>query len=325
MAGIARQDADGPATAPDPILSCIWQGPARLGECPLWDSRRQRLFWIDCLDRKIWSACADGSDARFWTVPDVVGSIGLCEDDRLIAGFRGGFGLVELRPDGLAEVDWIGDPDPDQHDTRLNDGKVDRQGRFWCGTMNQDFAAPNAALYRLEPDLGWSKIDDGFTVSNGIAFSPDDRTLYFSDSRKDRSYRYDLDPTTGAISARRPFVDTSAYDGRIDGATVDAQGRYWGALFEGSAVAQFSTEGALLRKIPVPTRYPTMCGFGGPQLDILFVTSATFLLSDADLARDRMAGGLFAIKGLGVRGLEEPRFKAPSPQMRRDKPGRRPV
>ncbi|MCI5112145.1 MAG: SMP-30/gluconolactonase/LRE family protein [Marivita sp.] len=324
MAGIARHDASSIAAAPEPIITCIWQGPARLGECPLWDARQDRLFWIDSLARRIWSARADGRDARFWTVPDVIGSIGLCDDARLIAGFRRGFGLVDLGPDGVAEVDWIGDPDPDQQDTRLNDGKVDRQGRFWCGSMNQDFSAPNAALYRLESDLGWSKIDDGFTVSNGIAFSPDDRTLYFSDSRKDRSYRYDLDPITGAISARRPFIDTSVYDGRIDGATVDSQGHYWGALFEGNAVAQFSPEGALLRRIPVPTRCPTMCSFGGPELDVLFVTSATFLLSDADRAQDRMAGGLFAIEGLGVRGLEEPRFKTPAPHMRRDEPGRKP-
>ena len=288
-------------------VTCIWQGPAQLGECPLWDTRRQRLFWIDSLGKAIWSARADGSDAQSWSMPDEIGSIGLCEGTRLIAGFRGGFGLVRLG-DGIAEVEWIGNPDPDQADTRLNDGKVDREGRFWCGTMNIDFAAPNAALYRLDPDLSCRRIDDGFTVSNGIAFSPDGRRMYFSDSRVDRSYQYDLEPGSGAVSNRRAFVDTTAYEGRIDGATVDAGGDYWGALFQGGAVARFSPDGALRQKIDLPVSCPTMCNFGGPGLDILYVTSATFLLSEDEAAQQPLAGALFAIEGLGTRGLEEPRF-----------------
>ncbi len=288
-------------------VSCVWQGKTLLGECPLWDVRRQRLFWIDSLGKAIWSARSDGGDAHSWTVPDVIGSIGLCEDDRLIAGFCSGFGLIHLG-DGVGEVEWIGDPDPDQADTRLNDGKVDRQGRFWCGTMNTNFAAPNAALYRLDSDLSWQRIDDGFTVSNGIAFSPDGERMYFSDSRVDRSYQYDLDSTSGAVSARRAFVDTTAFAGRIDGATVDAEGRYWGALYQGGAVGCFSPEGTLLRRIALPVSCPTMCSFGGPQLDILFVTSATFQMSAVECAAEPMAGGLFAIEGLGARGLEEPRF-----------------
>lgn len=304
-----------------PRVTCIWQGPTTLGECPLWDARRQRLFWIDSLGQAIWSARADGTDARSWTVPDVIGSIGLCEDDRLIAGFGRGFGLVRLG-DTAAEVDWIGDPDPEQADTRLNDGKVDRQGRFWCGTMNMDFAAPNAALFRLDADLRWQRIDSGFTVSNGIAFSPDGRTVYFSDSRVDRSYRYDLDPEDGSLSHRRPFVDTAAYEGRIDGATVDADGFYWGALFHGGAVGRFAQDGTLTGSVPVPVSCPTMCSFGGPDMDVLYVTSATFLLSDEQRANEPLAGGLFAIEGLAVRGIEEPRFAFYDPQ---DVPGRNPA
>ncbi len=304
----AAQAASMPAAKPaGPRVSCIWKGPAVLGECPLWDARRGRLFWIDSLGQTIWSARADGGDACCWQLPEVIGSIGLCEDDRLIAGLRGGFGFVTLGAD-MVRIDRIGDPDPDHADTRLNDGKVDRQGRFWCGTMNMDFAAPNAALYRLDPDLRWHRIDDGFTVSNGIAFSPDGQRMYFSDSRADRSYQYDLDAASGAVSPRRAFVDTTAYEGRIDGATVDAAGDYWGALFEGGAVARFAPDGGLLQKIALPVTCPTMCSFGGPDLDILYVTSATFLLGPEAVAEQPLAGAVFAIEGLGVRGLEEPRF-----------------
>ncbi|WP_422026545.1 SMP-30/gluconolactonase/LRE family protein [Roseovarius sp.] len=306
----AAGDARSRPTSRDRAVHCLWQGPARLGESPLWDTRRNRLFWIDCLGQTLWSANADGGDPRSWNLPDVIGSIGLCEDGRLVVGFARGFALVTPGQGG-AEVEWIGDPDPDNSGTRLNDGKVDRQGRFWCGTMNIDFTATNAALFRLDPNGTWARIDDGFTVSNGIAFSPDGARMYFSDSRVDRSYQYDLDRATGQLSNRRAFLDTTAYEGRVDGATVDADGCYWAALFSGGAVARFDPDGTLMQKIDLPVSCPTMCSFGGPDLDILYVTSATFTLEEDELAQQPLAGALFAIEGLGARGLEEPRFATP--------------
>ena len=296
---------------PAPLrIEAIWTGPAVLGECPLWDDRLRRLYWIDSCQRRIWRSDAGGGDLRSWQVPDTIGSIGLCGDHRLIAGLSGGFAFIEL-DDPEPDIQWIGNPEPDSPGTRLNDGKVDRQGRFWCGSMNRGFSTPNASLYRLDPDLRWRPMDGGFTVSNGIAFSPDGTALYFSDSRVDRSYRYDLDPETGEISNRRPFVDTEAYPGRIDGATVDEDGNYWGALFEGGAVACFSLDGELKRSIRLPVACPTMCAFGGADLDILFVTSATFAMSEAQIAAEPQAGALFAVEGLGVRGVAEPRFASP--------------
>jgi len=286
----------------------IWDGPDSLGECPLWDDRRNRLFWIDCLGHTIMHANEDGSDFVSLEVSEIIGSIGLCEDGRLVAGLESGFAIIdpETKPVG---IEWLGDPEPDAHDTRLNDGKVDRQGRFWCGTMNKEFTGSNAALYRLDADKTWTRADTGITVSNGIAFSPDGRLMYFSDSRVDRSFQYDLDPATGSISGRRTFIDTTTYAGRIDGATVDGDGNYWGALFQGGAIGCFSPNGDLLQKIEMPVSCPTMCSFGGPNMDILFVTSATFFMSQSDLVQEPQAGGLFAIKGLGVRGLLEPRFR----------------
>ena len=291
-----------------PMVECIWRGPARLGECPIWDDRRRYLYWIDSLDRKIWRAGAAGEEPVATTLPSDIGSIGLCQDERFIAGLADGFAFVTFRAGSDAVVEWIADPDPRQADTRLNDGKVDRQGRFWCGTMNRHFATANAALYRLDKDLSWRRMDDGFTVSNGIAFSPDGRRMYFSDSRVDRSYQYDLDPQTGGLSNRRAFLDTAAYAGRVDGATIDAQGNYWGALFEGGAVGCFSPQGRLIRRVALPVRCPTMCAFGGTDMDVLYVTSAIFLMQDAELAAEPLAGSLFAIHGLGARGIPEPRF-----------------
>lgn len=301
--GPAASRRDGGST-----IEVIWKGPARLGECPIWDDRRNRLFWIDSLEQKVWSAEACGADAIYSRAPDIIGSIGLCEDGRLIAGLGKGFAFLDFRPGADALVEWIGDPDPAQADTRLNDGKVDRQGRFWCGSMNRDFADANAALYRLDPDLSWHRMDDGFTVSNGIVISLDGRTLYFSDSRVDRSYCYNLDPSSGALSQRREYLDTSAYAGRVDGATIDTQGNYWAALFDGAAIGCFSPEGEMVRHVPMPIRCATMCAFGGADMDVLYVTSATFSMTGQDLADEPSAGALFAIHGLGACGVPEPRF-----------------
>lgn len=290
-------------------ISVLRDGPTVLGECPTWDDRQQRLYWIDSLEQKIWRACEDGSRVESWHLPNVIGSIGLCEDGRLIAGLASGFAFVDLS-NAQATIDPIGNPEADLEDTRLNDGKVDRQGRFWCGSMNVNFAAPNASLYRLDREGTWEKIDTGFTVSNGIAFSPDGRRLYFSNSRMDVSIQYDLDPESGSVSNRCPFVDTTAFDGRIDGATVDQDGNYWGALFQGSAVGCFSPEGKLIRKIDLPVSCPTMCSFGGKDMATLFVTSATFLIKPEDRSGEPLAGALFAITGLSARGIPEPRFRA---------------
>ena len=302
-----KQDLSAAAEEHSLEIECIWPGQATLGECPIWDDRRQCLFWIDSLEKTIWQSDVTGAVARSYPLPDLIGSIGLCSDGRFISGFAGGFAFIDISSDPV-DVEWIGNPEPEKADTRLNDGKVDRQGRFWCGTMNRDFAAANASLYRLDPDLDWHCLETGFTVSNGIAFSLDGKTLYFSDSRVDRSYRYRLDPLTGELSDCRSFVDTTAYEGRIDGATVDADGNYWGALYDGSAIGCFSPEGEMIRHVKLPVSCPTMCAFGGPQMDELFVTSARFSMDEAQIAAETLAGGLFAIRGLGVRGIPEPRF-----------------
>lgn len=302
-------DQKSPIAASDEVqVGCIWPGPTRLGECPIWDDRRGRLLLIDSEGKAIWEMGPKAQDARVWQVPDVIGSIGLCEDDRLIAGLASGFAFIDISG-AEAKVTHIGNPEPGLP-TRLNDGKADRAGRYWCGSMSLDFKTPVASLYRLDPDLRWRRMDTGITVSNGIAFSRDDRALYFSNSRLDQSFRYDFDLVTGRISNRRPFVDTTAYNGRIDGACVDTDGNYWGALFEGGAVGCFSPEGKLLRLVRLPVSCPTMCAFGGPDLATLYVTSATFAMTPDQLDQEPQAGGLFAISGLGARGLPEPRFAA---------------
>ena len=287
-------------------VKCVALNPDRLGESPLWDYRENRLLWIDCLQKKIHALYPQTGQKKSWTMPDLIGSIALRAKGGLIAALAGGFHFVDLES---GEATLITDPEPGTTDTRLNDGKCDRQGRFWCGSMNLNFGDCTASLYRLDPDLSCHKMDGGFTVSNGLAWSPDGRIMYFSDSRVEKYYRYDFDPATGAIGNKRPFADPKELSGRIDGATVDREGNYWCALFDGNAVACLDPEGRLIRHIELPVRYPTMCNFGGENLDVLYVTSGTFLMKGQEPKGDSQEGGLFSVTGLGVSGIPEAEFE----------------
>jgi sugar lactone lactonase YvrE len=153
-------------------------------------------------------------------------------------------------------------------------------------------------------------MDEGFIVSNGIAWAPDDRTMYFGDSRAETVFAYDFDADDGAISNRRPFFSTHDLEGRPDGATVDSDGFYWCALVHGGAIARVDPKGRLDRLVPMPVRHVTMCSFGGPELDVLYVTSAAAMLPEAERISEPLAGALFAVRGLNARGLPEPWFGA---------------
>jgi sugar lactone lactonase YvrE len=153
-------------------------------------------------------------------------------------------------------------------------------------------------------------MQDGLTVGNGIAWSPDDRTMYLADTPVGKVWQYEFDITSGEIANRRPFLSIEAGQGAPDGATVDADGCYWSALFRGGAVAQFDPAGKSMRRIALPVSNPTMCAFGGPDLDILYVTSASRFLDESQLRAQPQAGCVFAIHGLGVHGLPEPKFNA---------------
>jgi sugar lactone lactonase YvrE len=153
-------------------------------------------------------------------------------------------------------------------------------------------------------------MDTGFIVSNGMAFSPDGETMIFGDSRGDIMWRYTLDMDSGEIRSREPFLETRHLPWRIDGATFDADGYYWCALIGYSAIGRFDPKGRLQRLVQVPVTHPTMCSFGGPDLDVLYVTSGTVFLQAGALEQEPLAGSLFAVHGLGVRGLPEPLFAA---------------
>ena len=150
-----------------------------LGEGPLWDVDEQRLYWIDSFDGRVFRCTADGRELRAWDVPQKIGSMALRKQGGAVVSLARGFHFLDFRS---GEVELIVDPEPDKPANRLNDGKVDRQGRFYAGSMDTQEAGPNGALYRLDPDLSLHRLDTGIVVSNGPCWSPDGRTFYFADT-----------------------------------------------------------------------------------------------------------------------------------------------
>ena len=275
-----------------------------LGESPVWDERHAALWWVDIHGHRLhrWRA-ATGHDV--FVLAEQTACIGLCEDGRLVCGGRFGFAILDPAS-GQRTV--LEQPLAGTTQLRFNDGRCDRGGRFWSGTVSESRTEGAAALYRLDPDGHVSRRLEGVTVSNGLAFSPDNRSMYFADSHRKEMYVIDFDLASGALGERRRFVQFEADWGMPDGATVDAEGCVWVAGIGGSRVLRFDPTGRLVSQHRMPVTQPTSCQFGGPDLRTLFVTSARMRLGEAELASQPLAGSLFAIEP-GVNGLPEPRFR----------------
>ena len=278
-----------------------------LGEGPLWDVDQQRLYWIDSFDGRVFRATADGRELRAWDVPQKIGSMALLKDGSgAVVSLQRGFHRLDFK---TGEVDLIHDPEPNRPDNRLNDGKVDPRGRFVAGSMDTMETGANGALYSLSPTLAVNTLDTGIICSNGPCWSPDGRTFYFNDTWSGEIWAYDYDLDTGVASNRRTFakVDTSR-GGAADGSTVDADGYLWNALVYDGRLVRYAPDGAVDRVIDMPVKKVTSVMFGGPDLDVLYVTS----MAKPPLPRfpgdGVLRGSLFAIHDLGIRGLPEPRF-----------------
>jgi L-arabinonolactonase len=275
-----------------------------VGEGPAWNDEEQALYWVDIQSPSIQRLGANG-EYRSFPMPRPVGSFVFRKGGGLIVAMHGGFCAVDLES---GSIEKIVDPEPDLPENRLNDGKCDRRGRYWCGSRDANQSDRSGSLYRLDPDHSVQRMDTGFIVSNGLAFTPDDRRMYFSDSRGETVYTYDFDVDAGTIRNRQVFLSTAGMPGRIDGATCDTDGCYWGAFVHDWAVVRFDPQGRLDRMIRLPVRHPTMCTFGGPNMDILYVTSASTWMSQDEISSQPLAGAVFAIHNTGAQGIPEPRF-----------------
>jgi sugar lactone lactonase YvrE/DNA-binding IclR family transcriptional regulator len=284
-------------------VRCVAEVASLLGEGPLWSPRDDALYWVDILTPALhtWRPGEGDSMVQLGTMSSV-------------AVPRAGGGLLLATPGGLLGFDPaaqslspIAHPEAGRRGNRYNDGKCDRRGRLWIASMDMGTAAHRGSLFRVDADGRWQKMDEGFTVPNGLAWSPDDRRLYFTDTWRRTVYAYDFDLRSGTLANRRDFITFHERDGKPDGLTVDAEGCLWVALWDGWQVARVSPEGAIVERVRLPVPRPTSCCFGGADLRTLYVTSASVRLSEQELAAAPLSGSLFALEP-GVRGLPEPMF-----------------
>ena len=276
----------------------------RLGEGPLWDVQEQALYWLDSRGPVIHRLDPASGKRQDWTLPSTVGSMALREQGGAVVALETGFHFFDFE---TGETELIIDPEPYKPGNRLNDGKVDKQGRFLSGSMaTRITGAAEGVLYRLNHDLSLDTLMSDIMVTNGPAFSPDGGTFYFSDSRKARITAYDYSDL--GLANERVVVDTkAAHDAWPDGGTVDAEGYIWSAFVTAGKVARLAPDGTLDMAIDMPCTRPTSVMFGGPDLEDIYITSISESHNmTADGPED---GGLFVIQGLGIRGLAEPRFK----------------
>jgi sugar lactone lactonase YvrE len=282
--------------------------PSLLGESPLWHPGEQVLYWCDIPGRALNRFDPHNGDHRRWNFDDEPACCAPLMEGGLLLALRSGLARFDLRNGQLRALRDTRPYDPRVE--RFNDGKADAQGRLWVGTIYEPRDAPKAALYRWG-DGQMSKVADRITTSNGLAWSPDARTLYWADTKAHTVFAFDFERAGGALSNQRVFKQfppklegqpVGDYGGRPDGAAVDCDGHYWVAMFEGARLLRIAPDGSVSRELTLPVRCPTMPCFGGADLKTLYVTSARDQRPADELAREPLAGCVLQMR-VDVPGL----------------------
>ena len=271
---------------------CVWDAKAELGEGPLWSVKEQALYWVDILNRRL-HRYSPWQGQRSWQFDQEISAVAEREKaDGLVVTLRHGFAFFNPATERLTPL-----VEPEAHlpGNRFNDGKCDRHGRFWAGTVEFGCQLEAGSLYRLSPDLSCAKMDSGYVVTNGPAWSADYTTMYHNDSARGWVYAFDFDAESGNLSNRRLFLQFSQEEGSPDGMATDAEGGLWIAHWGASRLTRHDADGTVLKTIELPCSQITSCAFGGPNFTTLYITSARVGLSAQQLEREPLAGGLFAV------------------------------
>lgn len=284
---------------PDLEVELVLDAGAELGEAPCWDSGAQLLLWVDITAGMVHRFDpAHGGDETF-DIGQPVGAAVPTESGQIALAVSNGFAILDVR---TGRVERVADVDLGVSGTMMNDGKCDPAGRFWAGTKDIEGRAPTGSLYRLDADHRVIRVVPGVTLSNGLDWSPDQRTMYYIDSTTYGIDAFDFEISTGDLSDRRRPVELPREWGLPDGMTVDEEGCLWVAFWGASSLRRFESDGELVTVIDLPVSQVTSCAFGGDDLDDLYVTSARGGLSPQELREQPHAGGLFRLRP-GVRGL----------------------
>jgi sugar lactone lactonase YvrE len=273
-------------------LHNVLKARARLGEGPMWDSTRKLLYWVDIFNHRVHQFNPATGENGFFDVGDVVGAIATAGADRLIMLLRHHLAFLNTQTGVVTPILEIEANFPDN---RLNDGKCDPQGRFWFGSMCT-LEKPQASLYRYDNDGSLHLMETGLTISNGLGWSPDQKTFYLTDSPQQKIYAYDFNSVTGNITNRRIFVDLTHESFYPDGLTIDSEGHIWSAMWDGWCVIRFNPNGEEVLRIKLPVQVPSSCTFGGEDLRTLYITTASVGLSQAEIEKSFYSGDLFALQ-----------------------------
>lgn len=283
---------------------CIWQAGAALGEGPLWSEREQALYWVDILNTTL-HRHSPREGQRSWRIAEGVSAVAESTRGDLVITQRHGFARFDPAS-GLATP--LLQVESDLPGNRFNDGKCDARGRYWAGTMDFACKEPTGSLYRLDPDLRCTKMDTGYAVTNGPAWSSDWRTMYHNDSVNGRVYAFDFDLESGDLANKRLFLQLDKDEGSPDGMTTDAEGGLWIAQWGAGRLTRRDARGKVTMTVELPCSQITSCAFGGPGLRTLFITSAADGLSPQQREREPLAGGLFALE-LEIAGVPAQTYK----------------
>jgi sugar lactone lactonase YvrE len=278
---------------------------AELGEGPVWDPRTHSLYFVDILRGHVHSYRPDTRALSTCVIDQPVGAVALSETGDLLLAIRDGFARLDPATGKFAMIAAVSH---ERSDLRMNDGNCDPAGRFWAGTMALDERPGAGALYCLSPECRVDRVLQNVTISNGIDWSADARTMYFIDSPTQRIEAFDFEVETGAIANRRPFVRIPQEAGLPDGLTLDGEGFVWVSLWQGGSVHRYAPDGRLDMIVRLPVTHPTSCAFGGEDMRDLYITTATVALTDAERDRQPGAGGVFRCQP-GPAGRPPNRFK----------------
>jgi sugar lactone lactonase YvrE len=277
-----------------------------IGEGPIWHSREGFLYWVNFIGEfQILRFSPRTRQLDVFATAMPVMALGIRKAGGLLAATAKGIATWDIE---RKTFEPVCDPLAGRTGFRFNDAATDFEGRFWVGTLNDaNPKGPDGELFRVQGDGSCRLMDKNITVANGIGWSPDRTIMYFTDSFRYSIYAYDYAATTGTISNRRTFVQTSPEGGIPDGLTVDSEGFVWSAYCGGWRVVRYNPEGKVDREYRFPVANPTSCAFGGEHLDELYVTSANLGLSENEKEQYPQSGDLFRLK-VGVTGIDEPRF-----------------
>lgn len=282
-------------------IECVLQWDAIVGESPVWHPQEQRLYWIDIQGKQVHRFDPESKANKSFLLPEIVTCIALRAQGGLILTLEKSFAFFDPATNHLQRISSVEENIPAN---RFNDGKCDPQGRFWAGTMDaKEWKRPSGNLYRMDCDQKVSLMQTQVICSNGSGWSPDGRTMYYTESFRYAVFAYDFEAETGAITNRRIFAEIDEKSGGFpDGMTVDAEGYVWSNQVGLGRIVRYDPQGKVERVVQLPVPRATDCTFGGRNLDTLYITSARETMTSDQLKLAPLSGSLFAIK-MGIRGL----------------------